>query len=267
MMNGKSNKPRLRSVEARERVTAVVTSCQRQDLLELTLTSFFAVQTYRNFDMIVVEDGPEYRNVPLAAKFADRPIRWIATEDRVGQIRAIDFAYSQVTSPFIFHMEDDWEFFAGGFIEKSLEILRMRHDCLQVHIRAPSDLSHPLAPALEYAGNVPFRRLLPGHRTVGRLGRLYPSNWYGFSFNPGLRRLVEYRAVAPYAAHTGATHAEEKLGHLFCEKGFYAVVLVDNNGQGYTKHIGSDRHVKDTLKHRLRRYFGTADDLIRSAFR
>jgi hypothetical protein len=38
-------------------------------------------------------------------------------------MKSIDRAYADVTTPFIFHCEDDWRFFRSGFIEESLLLL------------------------------------------------------------------------------------------------------------------------------------------------
>jgi hypothetical protein len=37
----------------------------------------------------------------------------------LGQINSIDRGYSNVDTKYIFHLEDDWEFYDYGFIEKS----------------------------------------------------------------------------------------------------------------------------------------------------
>src|SRR5690349_1972728 len=115
----------------RSTVTAVVTSCDRHDLLDRTLGSFFANNTYPLRKMIVVEDG-ERVAVDLREKYKSKTIEWISTGRRVGQIAAIDYAYSRVKTPYIFHFEDDWEFHQSGFIEGSLKIMKHHRKCLQV---------------------------------------------------------------------------------------------------------------------------------------
>ena len=44
----------------------------------------------------------------------------------------MDRAYSNVTTPFIFHCEDDWEFYRKGFIE-DVEILTGQPEIEDVH--------------------------------------------------------------------------------------------------------------------------------------
>jgi glycosyltransferase involved in cell wall biosynthesis len=120
-------------------VTVVITSCNRQDLLEATLDSFLRCNTFPIRQFIVIEDGDGANNQRLIEKYRDLPFTWLATADRVGQVAAIDIAYSEISTDFIFHCEDDWEFTSPGFIEKSLCILKHDDQILQVWLRALTD--------------------------------------------------------------------------------------------------------------------------------
>ena len=99
-----------------EDVTVVITSCGRYDLLEQTIDSFLRYNTYPIDKFIVMEDGDAHPS-PLVEKYRLHPFEWLTTGKRVGQIAAIDRAYQEVKTEFIFHCEDDWEFFEPSFIE------------------------------------------------------------------------------------------------------------------------------------------------------
>ena len=120
----------------RDEVTVVVTSCGRQDLLEITLDSFLRHNSFPIEEIIVVEDGDGANNNILMQKYSQHPFRWLATGRRVGQIAAIDVAYEAVRTEYIFHCEDDWEFYAPGFVEKSMAILTQNQCILQVWLCA-----------------------------------------------------------------------------------------------------------------------------------
>lgn len=222
------------------RVTAVVTSCGRQDLLERTLDSFFRFNSFPLAGMVVVEDGPASTNHNLSKKYLDRNVKWLATGKQMGQIVAIDYAYSLVNSEFIFHLEDDWEFCRGGFVERSLSLLQFLPNCLQVYIRATDDINgHPLAPGMHTAGGQFYRRVEFG----------YINAWHGFSFNPGLRRTADYRRLGRYGKHVRHDpdrpgSAEARLSRIYRELGYYAVILADNAGTGYVRHTGDGRRVE-----------------------
>lgn len=222
-------------------ITAVLTSCRRYDLLEETLKSFFAMNSAPLERLIVVEDGTDIPK-DVRGSFVGHPIDWISTGQRVGQIAAIDYAYSRVKTPYVFHMEDDWFFYRSGFLEKSLLVLQANPKCIQVHIRALDDLmGHPLEEPTYKSHGVEWRQMAFDY--FGDEG-----DWHGFSFNPGLRRLSDYIAVGGYGIHTTFDMeipwlAESAISKLYRRRDFFAAVLSDNNGSGYVQHTGDDRHV------------------------
>ena len=112
-------------------VTVVVTSCGRQDLLERTLDSFLKYNTYPVRAFVIVEDDASDKNRRLEEKYGPYNLKWLATGKHIGQISAIDEAYKHVQTEYIFHCEDDWEFTAPGFIEKSLAVLTANPKLLQ----------------------------------------------------------------------------------------------------------------------------------------
>lgn len=222
------------------RVTAVVTSCSRHDLLVRTLASFFERNTYPIEKLIVVEDGARELDQAFKMRFSNRPIEWMSTGVRVGQIRAIDAAYARVSTPYIFHIEDDYEFLAPGFIEDSMSILESEPLCLQVWIRgAPGPGAHPVDDTTRTSQGAPWRRVSQHMKNV----------WHGFSFNPGLRRLRDYRLIgSSYAANAEPERgfggmAEAQLSELYASVGFFAAALWKDEGATFARHLGRGHHV------------------------
>ena len=141
---------------------------------------------------------------------------------------------------YIFHCEDDWEFFTNGFIEKSLEILQNDKKIFTVWLR-------------EYCTEKRYVKR-NGHRICTDLinNSYYKLQcfkerdniWNGFTFNPGLRRLSDYKIVGPYSEimfeHSGG--CEEALSRKYFELGFYCVIT--NNHHGFVQHIGWDNPVR-----------------------
>ena len=184
-----------------------MTSSGRFDLLERTLRSLYRYTSEAFAAAIIVEDG-------LLA--------------RVGQVIAIDKAYAQVKTPYIFHCEDDWEFYRPGFIEASRDILERYKNILQVWLRAHRDTNqHPIARLEQF----PFPTLATDY------------HWRGFSWNPGLRRLSDYQWLGSYASRRQSTNAatERWIGQLYCEQGFHAAILPEPGG--YVRHLGHGRSV------------------------
>lgn len=215
-------------------ITLVITSCARPDLLKKTIESFKKHNTYAVEKVIGIEDGESEECAKIIENsFQDAKV--ILNKKNKGQIESIDIAYSLVDTPYIFHMEDDWEFVNGGFIEKSLRILKADRKILQVWLRG-----------MEYAPRHPEERprILVGGERCYKLKTKYRGIWHGFSFNPGLRRTMDYKAIKSYGSVTKfdkerASESERLIGEIYFKNKFRAVVLPET----YVRHIGEGRHV------------------------
>jgi hypothetical protein len=208
-------------------VTVCLTACGRPDLLAATLESFFEFNTYPVARFIIYEDSGTDCNTELQAKYPD--IEWLAGKERIGQIKAIDTMYQMVETPYIFHMEEDWQFYKKGFIESSMAILELDPMISMVWIREKEDTNqHPIIWQQDH----------------GIMKTNHNGLWSGFCFNPGLRRLSDYKRFGAYGNHTQFSRvkpwaAEADISKLYAAGGFRAAILKT----GYVKHIGEGRHV------------------------
>ena len=215
-------------------VTVVVTSCNRHDLLARTLESFRRHESEgRIARILVVEDGDADPKT-VCEKFG---AEYFCTGSRVGQIKAIDQAYGKVTTPYIFHLEDDWEFSRPGFMEKSRALMEKDAKLLTVQLRPwqPIEKLTFVAPDESWA----LVDTAPG------------TPWHGFSFHPSLRRLSDYKLLGSFAGqrltvplllltNSAAVPYEAEASDFYFRKGFYTAIL---DRPGYYRHIGVERHV------------------------
>ena len=135
---------RLEEIEAnRPRITFVMTACGRPDLMEKTLDSFFKFNTAPIDRFIITEDSADPEIFIECKKFNDKKynnkLEFIFNEKKLGQARSIDLAYSMIDTEYIFHCEEDWEFYGNEFIEQSISILEADETVLQAWIRPKSD--------------------------------------------------------------------------------------------------------------------------------
>lgn len=153
-------------------VSVVLTSCGRPDLLKRTIDSFNKYNTFPVNQFIIVEDsGNKAICNELRLKYPEYTL--ILNERNIGLIASIDKGYSFVNSPFIFHCEDDWEFYRSGFIEKSLKILLTHLEIMLVWIRALNDTNgHPVEEKLFNIEDTSFRIM----------GTHVQGIWHGFGF-------------------------------------------------------------------------------------
>ena len=67
--------------------------------------------------------------------------------------------------------------------------------------------------------------------------------WAGFTFNPGLRRLKDYKILMPYSIWINSKECnvggvEQALSNLYYKYGYLAAITL--NEKGFVKHIGWD---------------------------
>lgn len=216
-------------------VSVACTSFNRPDLLERTLDSFYKHNEYPLEQFIVLDDsGILGCNDHLHVKFPEVSFQY--NEERVGQIETVDRLYQQIDSRYVFHLEEDWEFYRGGFIEPCIEILSSHPRYQQVWIRSENDTNgHPVGKETGYLGCTTWREVKLDH-----------NGWHGFSFNPGLRRMGDYYQHGPYSSITRFVaskpwKSEQQIGQYMRDRGFISVII---SGEGHVRHIGSGRGIR-----------------------
>lgn len=225
----------------RDKITFVLTSCGRFEELENTLKSFFKYNTAEIDRYVVIEDSGDdkmkQKCIELKNKYFNQ-IEFIFNNKRIGQILSIDKLYSTIDTEYVFHCEDDWEFYKEGFIEKSMEILKSDNKIVSVWLRELNDTNgHIVDEELYDAGDILYRKL----NTHWREG------WGGFSFNPGLRRLKEYMMLKPYSKIRQQFWGPQKfytpeleISMEYAKRGYSAAIMLE----GSVRHTGWDKQVK-----------------------
>lgn len=216
--------------ENNNKVTFVLTSCKRFDLLEPTLRSFLKYNTYPIEEFIIIEDSPNIDKLNrVLKKFPEVKFTALYNDPQLGQLRSIDRAYSHVKTDYIFHCEDDWLFYRPGFIEKSFSILLENEKVINVWLREQNDTNnHPLEEQVhQTTDGVQYKYLQTG----------FQGGFHGFTFNPGLRRTKDYELIKPYANWPDEIDLSNEYYHKYHFRG---VILVD----GHVKHLGDHRKIR-----------------------
>lgn len=219
-----------------EPYTVALTSCGRFDLLERTLESLLPRLDGPLAGILIGEDSGNRRVYDVVRQFGDTygNIDVILHDPPLGQIGNIDRLYSHIDAEWIFHCEDDWEFFADGFIEKSFAILKEFDRFSMVSLRDWSEFrsNYFCAEAAATSG--------VGYRAVNAD---VAGAWSGLSFNPGLRRMRDYRIVGPYGGF-GVAAGEARVSECYRELGYRVAYLAEPA----VRHIGEGRHLRDPTK-------------------
>jgi hypothetical protein len=166
------------------------------------------------------------------------PIELIYNNPKLYQIRSIDYVYNMVETDYIFHMEEDWLFLKKGFIEDSMKVLEADDNILQVWLRGVDDTTapHPWNPEIYEIDGLKMVLLK------------YTGIWNGFSFNPGLKRLSDWKIlpngydgcdrITP-AQQSGGVTLECDISVEYAKRGMIAMRFLES----YITHIGWDRHI------------------------
>jgi hypothetical protein len=207
-------------------VTVVLTSCGRLDLLEKTIKSLPLFFWHRLPHRILVDDSgdPEVHRELERQKESGYLIGWhlLLHEKNLGQGHAIDHAYERVSTPYIFHMEDDWEFIEYEFISRSLVILEQNPKLCQVTFRGNSP--HPREKEIRGMGDTQHQILAPE----------FMGMWHGFTYNPNVFRKSCYDIVKPIG-----DRREQDVGYEYYKNGLRTAITVIDS----VRHIGDGRHV------------------------
>ena len=109
-----------------EPYTVALTSCGRFDLLERTLGSLLPCLEGPVAKLVVTEDSGDPGVHDVVRRFSGSGLKFevLVNDPPIGLIRSIDRLYSHVETEWVFHCEDDWEFFSDGFIERSFAVLK-----------------------------------------------------------------------------------------------------------------------------------------------
>ena len=209
------------------RITPVLTSCGRFDLLQQTISSFAG-----QFDaprILVSEDSTDAAG---AAAFARaNPIADMRVHpEKFGQMRSIDALYAEVETPYVLHLEDDWNFTAGVDLDAVVSFLEAHDDVSVV--------------CIAYRFDKRFARHVTRTSHAGLEFLLWDLDthpkWFSYSFNPSVGRLSLWRELGSFTSFG----TEENVSAACKARGLRIAYVVPSIGH----HIGDDRHAHDPFQ-------------------
>ena len=221
-----------------EPYSVALTSCGRFDLLDRTLASLVPRLEGPVAQFLVIEDSGDPAVADVVRRFDGSwgRIETIVNDPPLGQTRSIDRLYEHVTTEWIFHCEDDWEFYSDGFISRSFALLK---EFDRVSMVSPRDSSGFLS---GYWGSEKVSSSGVSYRLANPEGA---GPFSGMMFSPGLRRMRDYRIVGSYNDLSIAPY-EPRVGQVHLELGYRVACL----GEPAVRHTGDERHVPNSAKSR-----------------
>ena len=102
-----------------EKISFVLTSCGRVDLLDRTLESFFNFNNFPIEEFYLTEDSVDNITYSHIRKKWGGKLHLLFNKKKKGQIQSIVDVYKLIKTPYIFHCEDDWVYTRKNFIQDS----------------------------------------------------------------------------------------------------------------------------------------------------
>jgi hypothetical protein len=209
------------------KLTVVLTSCGRFDLLAETMRSFL-----RHFDTERIVVADDAGNAKAAAAFAATvpQVDMRVNDPQCGQMRSIDGLYASVPTPYVLHLEDDWKFSGGVDLGKVVRFLEARPDISVVCIGYRFDKRFADRARKETHEGIDYWVWdLDAH-----------PKWFSYSFNPSVGRVAFWREHGPFAGFK----TEEGLSQFAKSRGLRIAMVIPS----LAEHIGDDRHADDPFQ-------------------
>ncbi|MDO5620921.1 MAG: hypothetical protein Q4G24_05565 [Paracoccus sp. (in: a-proteobacteria)] len=213
----------------RDLITLCLTIGRRPDLLRQTLESLGSL---RDLPVLAINDFGDAETNAMFHQLCPHG-RIVGPGHRLGHHPAVDVLYQQVTTPFIFHCEDDWAFTRTDFLPDALRLLNDGSEIVQVCFRDTGDM--PLSDAdralivTETRAGIGFQRLDGLHQ-----------QWHGYTLNPHLIRRDEWQRLGGFSGFAKERHISR---HMRGQGRFAAFLLPPA-----CHHIGEDRGVEPPKK-------------------
>ena len=222
-------------------VTFTITTCKRLDLFIRTMNSFLncCLDHHLIYKWVCIDDNSsEEDRAIMKEKFPFFEFIW-KNEDDKGHAKSMNMLLKAIDTPYVFHMEDDWEFYLHRpYIENCIDGLKMGYaQCLvnPNYAEIPDDniiggeykLSRNGTVIIEHVhepDSVQFTR---------RFG--LGSNcayWPHYSLRPGMTQVRVLREIGDYAV--GVEHFEMEYAYRYVSAGHKTSFLYPSG----CKHIG-----------------------------
>ena len=206
-----------------QELTVIFFSCRRLHLLYQSVKAFITANTYPFVDFIIVNDSGD-REIHEQLKRTYDGATLVLNDHNVGLIESIDRGYAHVKTEYFFHCEDDWKV-TGDFMSDAMKIME---NCPQIEEVWLADYNaHPLDDTVYECEGVKYRLAAENYQK-GRNG-YNDFAWHGFTTACGLKRMSDYRFVAPYADipwQGTIWHREQAIGERYHDLGYRTACLM-----------------------------------------
>jgi GR25 family glycosyltransferase involved in LPS biosynthesis/cephalosporin hydroxylase len=219
-------------------VTFTITSCKRFDLFEKTINSFLNCCT--DLDRIdnwfcVDDNSSEEDREKMKEQYPFFEFYWKTPKEK-GHPRSMNIIRDNVKTEFIFHMEDDWKFFAHrNYIGQCIDVIISNKTILQCLVNKNyAEISTDIniiggLPAITKNGTPYYiHEHTPDEKSKKEFTEKYGvvkscAYWNHFSFRPSLIRRKVFDTLGPY--NEDICHFEMDYSKRYVNAGYKSAFL------------------------------------------
>lgn len=240
-----TTEPRKISLAESGLVTVTMTTCKRFDLFSRTMDSFLNCcedvgQHVKEW--IVIDDNSSSEDRQRMKEMW--PFITLVAKEKAdkGHPRSMNMILKMVTTPYILHLEDDWEFFASGpWIGYLLKILKSNDSYGQALFNLGYAEDNHIGATIQGAkfeanpvSHFVHRHLQP--HEIAKESKFFPCNcfyWPHFSLRPGLWKMESVKSVGSF--DESADHFEKEFAIRYNQKGlktaFLPLIVCNHTGR------------------------------------
>ena len=215
-----------------QKINFTCTTCGRLDLFIRTMDSFLdnCIDKSMINRWIIVDDGSSSNDmIEMQTRYPFLEI--YENQYEQGQAGALKTLFELIDTEWFFHCEDDWEFpIKDNFITKLFQIAKTDDRFKNVTLRNwKMDIKrHETGFYYNISYYMPY--------TID--ASITNSNWFGFSFNPGLNHLPSIKSLGNVPTDIiSERYWDREYAIEYMKKGLKSANLIG----GYIKHLGDDR--------------------------
>lgn len=216
-------------------ITFSITTCKRYDLFERTMNSF--LNHCEDIDLIVhwicVDDNSTKEDrIKMKKNYPFFDFVWKTAEQK-GHAQSMNIIMQKVSTPYVFHIEDDWQFFSNTpYITQCLEVLNENEtfgQCLVNKNYAETFEDICILGGQFQKTNNGLRYYIHEHEPNGEaFAQKYGNGvncayWAHYSLRPGLNRISVWKDVGEF--NPEATHFEMDFAYRYMNKGYRTTFL------------------------------------------
>jgi len=234
-------------------ITFSITTCKRYELFEKTMNSFIwcCIDIHLISEWICVDDNSSHEDrEKMKEKYPFFRFIW-KTPEQKGHAQSMNMIMNNVKTPYLFHIEDDWQFYMPSFFMKQcLEVLNDNPTLGQCLINR--NYAENAESGISIKGGF-FQRSPHGqryfihehetdqHAFIEKYGKVRNcAYWPHYSLQPSMNNVSFLKEVGTY--NTNVPHFEMDFAHRYTRKG-YKTAFLDRIA---CKHIGRLISERDT---------------------